>query len=309
MLISVIFLIVGFIVLVRGADYFVDGASALATRMRMSELMIGLTVVAMGTSMPELAICITSAFNGTSAIAVGNVVGSNVGNILFIAGFLAVLSPLMVHKRSIFYEAPFILTIIGLLYYIISRYGVLSRAWSGVLLGLFLLYLIYLFVMAHNVPTEAKRSRKIKTISVSQICWYVVLGLIAVILGSDVIVDSATDIARHIGVSDRVIGLTIVALGTSLPELVTGVVAVRKKQSDIAVGNIIGSSIFNMLFVLGVGAMFAPIYFEQAFIFDLCMSSVAVLMLILCSYRTMCIGRIAGIVFLGVYGLYITHLI
>ena len=306
--ISLILLVVGFVILVRGADYFVAGTSAFASRMRISELMVGLTVVAMGTSLPELAICITSALNGTGAIAVGNVIGSNVGNILFVLGFLAILSPLMVYKRSIFYEAPFILVIIGVLYYIISRYGVLTRAWACVLLGLFMLYLLYLFIMSRNNPKQETKYSK-QTMSIPRMIWYVMLGLVAVILGSDVIVQSATDIARHIGVSDRIIGLTVIALGTSLPELVTGIVAVYKKQPDIAVGNIIGSSIFNMLFVLGMGAIVAPIYFERAFIFDLCMSSVAVLMLILCSYRNMYIGRIAGVVFLGIYGIYLLQLI
>lgn len=307
MLLSLVFFTFGFFILVRGADYFVDGASAFAGRMRMSAMMVGLTVVAMGTSLPELAICITSALNGSSAIAIGNVIGSNVVNVLFVLGILAILSPLMVHRRNIFYEMPFILIIIAVLYCIASYYSVLSRFWAGVLLILFLLYLLYLFIVSR--PAFSQTSVTTNGISGSKIILYLAIGLVAVIFGSDIIVKSATQIAEHIGVSERIIGLTVIALGTSLPELVTGIVAVRKNQPDIAVGNIIGSSIFNMLFVLGVGAMVAPMYFEDAFIFDLCMSSIAILMLILCSYRTMRINRIAGIIFLIVYVLYIINLV
>ena len=306
MLLSIVILVLGFVLLVRGADYFIDGASGLAGRLRMSAMMVGLTVVAMGTSLPELAICITSAINGTSAIAVGNVIGSHVGNILFILGVLAIISPLTVRRRTIYCEAPFTLFIIAVLYYIVFHFGILSRALSAVLLGLFVCYLIYLFLMSYYNP---QKPDKIKTVSVTKIVLYIVLGLIAIIMGSDFIVKSATDIAEYIGVTNRIIGLTIVALGTSLPELVTGIVALRKKHPDIAVGNIIGSSIFNMLFVLGIGSMVAPIHFEQVFLFDLVISALAVLMLILCSFRTMRLGRLAGVLFLVMYALYVLHII
>lgn len=306
MLINLIWLICGFIFLVRGADYFIDGAAALAGRARMSAMMVGLTVVAMGTSLPELAICITSALNDTSAIAVGNVIGSNVGNVLFILGVLSLMMPLTVRRRTISYEAPFTLCVIALLYYIVLHYGVLSRMWAGVLLGLFACYLVYLFLMAHYNP---QKPDKIKNISITKIVLYIVLGLIAIIMGSDLIVKSATSIAEHIGVSNRIIGLTIVALGTSLPELVTGIVALRKNQPDIAVGNIVGSSIFNMLFVLGVGGMVAPLHFEKMFLFDLVISAVAISMLILSSFQTMRLSRLSGVLFLMIYALYILHII
>ena len=306
MFISLFFLMVGFVLLVRGADYFVDGASALAKRMHVPAIVIGLTVVAMGTSAPEASVSIVSALHGSNAIAIGNVIGSNIANILLILGIVSVMVVLRVQKQTLYYEIPFTIFITLLLYIIGSYYGYISYSMAWVLLGLFALFLLYLFITSYK---NHDFSEDIKSYSIFKIVLYVVLGIIALILGGNLTVDSAVSIANYFGVPQRVIGLTIVAIGTSLPELVTSIIAARKGETDIAIGNIIGSNIFNILFVLGLSGVILPIPFESTFLFDTGVALLAAVLLLLCSFYTGCIGRKTGILFLITYMLYMWYLI
>lgn len=306
MLLSFILLIFGFVLLVRGADYFVDGASALASRLHIPAIIIGLTVVAMGTSAPEAAISITSALNGSNAIAVGNIVGSNIINIFLILGLTALIAPLGVQKNTAYFEMPFVIFMTALLYFFGMHYGYITHVGAWVLLGLFMCFLVYLFFIARQSQSEIK---EIKKYGLTRMVLYIVLGLLALVLGSDFTVKSAVEIATFLGVSQRVIGLTIIAIGTSLPELVTSVMAARKGETDIAIGNIVGSNIFNILFVLGISGAILPIPFETAFLFDTKIAMLAAVLLLLCSCRTMQLGRKSGILFLVLYVLYLIYLI
>lgn len=306
MLLDLILLVFGFVLLIKGADYFVDGASSLATRMCIPPIIIGLTVVAMGTSAPEAAVSISSALHGSNAIAIGNVLGSNIANIFLILGFTAMITTLTVQKNTVRYEIPFVGFITLLLCWMGARYGMISRAGAGCLLGLFTAFLIYLYFISRNTECELDTP---KTLSPAKIALFIVLGLIALVWGSNLTVESACALARYVGVSERVIGLTIIAIGTSLPELVTSVIAARKGESDIAIGNIVGSNIFNILFVLGVAGVILPIPFNPAFLFDGAIAVMAVLLLFMFTARTKTLTRTRGIFFVLMYIAYLVWLI
>lgn len=302
MLLNIILLILGFILLIKGADYFVDGASALAERLHIPAIIIGLTVVAMGTSAPEAAVSISSAMAGSNAIAIGNVIGSNIANIFLILGITALITTLTVQKNTVHYEMPFTV----LLCWFGWQYGIISRFNAGVLLALFMMFLAYLFIVSRgNTDTNTQT----KTIGIIKITCFILFGLIALIFGSKITVLSAIDIAQYIGISERVIGLTIIALGTSLPELVTSIIAATKGESDIAIGNIVGSSIFNILFVLGITGLILPIPFNHAFLFDGIFAILAAVLLVLFTSKNKKLGKIAGISFIVLYIVYITRLI
>lgn len=295
-------MIAGFILLVRGADYFVDGSVALAQKLRIPAIVIGLTVVAMGTSAPEAAISIMSAIKDSDAIVVGNVIGSNIVNILLILGITVLISNLPIKKNTMLYEIPFVGFITLLLCGMGLMFGNISRLSAFILLGLFVLFLGYLYIVSKYEKTpeiEAKQIGSLKT------ALYLIGGLALLIIGSDLTVDSAIKLARIFGVSERIIGITIVAFGTSVPELVTCIVSAIKKQTDIAVGNIIGSNIFNILFVLGITGAISPILFKSEFLFDGAFALLAVAMLMLFGYKDMILKRWAGICFLGIYATYL----
>ena len=299
-------LVIGFAMLVKGADWFVDGASGIATKFKIPQLVIGLTIVAMGTSAPEAAVSISSALHGSNAIAIGNVVGSNIANIFLILGLTAIFTTLTVQKNTIRYEIPFVGIITILLCWLGASFGVISRASAFVLLGLFVAFLGYLFAISRN--TECDTSN-IKHMSAVKITLCIVLGLVALVLGSNITVSAACDIARCIGVSERVIGLTIIALGTSLPELVTSVIAARHGESDIAIGNIVGSNIFNILFVIGTSSIITPIVFENSFIFDTVIAIVASVILFFCVIKGRKLRRPGGIFMLVCYAAYLAYII
>lgn len=306
MLLNIILLILGFILLIKGADYFVDGASALAERLHIPAIIIGLTVVAMGTSAPEAAVSISSAMAGSNAIAIGNVIGSNIANIFLILGITALITTLTVQKNTVHYEMLFMIFITVLLCWFGWQYGIISRFNAGVLLALFMMFLAYLFIVSRgNTDTNTQT----KTIGIIKITCFILFGLIALIFGSKITVLSAIDIAQYIGISERVIGLTIIALGTSLPELVTSIIAATKGESDIAIGNIVGSNIFNILFVLGITGLILPIPFNHAFLFDGIFAILAAVLLVLFTSKNKKLGKIAGISFIVLYIVYITRLI
>ena len=259
--IAIALLIVGFVMLTKGADWFVDGSSALAFRLGIPQLVIGLTIVAMGTSAPEAAVSITSALKGNEGITVGNVVGSNIMNILLILGIASVIVPLAVQKSTRMIEIPYMIAI-TVLFGVLGYTGeMVTRVEGGILWIAFLIYLGYLLWMAKKGKEDNEPDEKQKSLPVQLLM--ILAGLICIVLGSDFVVDGATEIAKVIGISERIIGLTIVAFGTSLPELVTSIAAARRGNADIAIGNIVGSNVFNILFVAGTSALISPIVFES----------------------------------------------
>lgn len=302
---QLLLLALGFTMLVKGADWFVDGASGLARKFGIPQLVIGLTIVAMGTSVPEAAVSITAALKGSADIAVGNVVGSNILNILIILGLASVIIPIAIQKSTLRVEIPFMIAI-TIIFVFLGRSGVcISRAEGVFLWVLFLVYLGYLFVLAKNTREE-KQTGEEKTL---KLLLYILFGAIVVVFGSNITVESATKIAKILGVGDRFIGLTIVALGTSLPELVTSVVAAKKGNADIAVGNIVGSNIFNILFVLGTSALITPVPYQAEFLVDGIFAIAAGALLWLAGFPRKRLSRYSGIIMLLCYSIYFAYLL
>lgn len=307
MLLQIFLLVLGFVMLVKGADWFVDGAAGIAGKFGIPQLVIGLTIVAMGTSAPEAAVSITAALKGSADITIGNIVGSNILNILIILGISGAITSIAVAKSTIRYEMPFML-IITLLLLGLGITGGEIVLWEGIVLWLFFLaYLAYLFVMAKKNKEEQSENRKEQPIW--KLLLLTVVGLVLIVWGSDVTVNAATNIARELGMSERFIGLTIVALGTSLPELFTSVSAARKGNADIAIGNVVGSNIFNILFVVGTSALITPVVFASPFIVDTLIAAVAGVLLWACVFRKQQLNRVGGILMLICYGAYFTYLL
>ena len=303
MIISLLLLAVGFVFLVKGADWFVGGASSIAARLGIPQLVIGLTIVAMGTSAPEAAVSITAALKGSADITIGNVVGSNIMNVLVILGLASSLTTISVATSTIFREIPFMTAVTGLLL-ILGLDGTVTLMDGVILWGAFLVYLGYLFRMARNGEAD------VEEISADRPIWksalWTVVGLVFIITGSNVAVEAATDIARALGLSERLIGLTIVALGTSLPELFTSVSAAKRGNADIAIGNIVGSNIFNVLFVVGTSALVTPIPFATAFRTDAMIAIVTSVLLFVCCLHRSRLSRKSGFTLLASYATYFT---
>ena len=299
--IQIIILVFGFVLLVKGADFFVDGAAGIAARFGIPQLIIGLTIVAMGTSAPETAVSITAAFKGNADISIGNVVGSNIMNVLVILGLASVIVSIRVAKSTVYYEIPFMILITVVLL-VLGLDGTVGRVDGMILWALFLLYLTYLLIMAKRNKEDEEEA---KDISILKALLYTVGGVVMIILGSDFAVESAGTIAKMFGMSDRLIGLTIIALGTSLPELV----AARKGNADIAIGNIVGSNVFNILFVIGTSALIIPIHFASNFRMDAVIATGAAILLLLCSIKNKKLDRFAGILMLMGYAGYFAYLL
>lgn len=306
MLISIILLIIGFVILSKGADYFVDGAVALAQKYNVPSIIIGLTVVAMGTSAPEASVSINSALKGAAGVAIGNVIGSNIANIFLILGITSVICALTIQKNTIKYEIPFVGFITILLCLMGFYFHSVTRLCAAVFVLLFILFLFYLYKISKDSSDEEICDKKF---SIFKIIIFIIGGLIALILGSDLTVNSAINIAHLLNISDRIIGLTIVSIGTSLPELITCIVAALKKQSDIAIGNIIGSNIFNILFVLGLTGLIIPVPFNNSFLFDGIISLAAAVILFIYTFKNKKLTRIQGVSFLVFYLLYLGYII
>lgn len=270
-----ILLILGFVFLIKGAGYLVEGASSLAKKFNISNLVIGLTIVAFGTSAPELFVNLIASFKGTTDIAIGNIIGSNIVNTFFILGVAAVIYPLRVHKGTAWKEIP-LAFLAAVLVLIMANdnfvdglgFDVLTRSDGAVLLAFFIIFLYYIFSIARDQETlEEEKPPKIYSGLVS--AGMILLGLVGLVIGGQWIVNGATYIASNLGLSDALIGLTIVAIGTSLPELATSAVAAYRKNADIAVGNVIGSNIFNIFWILGISALVKPLPFAPELNFDL----------------------------------------
>lgn len=304
-ILHLLLLALGFAMLVKGADWFVDGASGLAKKFGIPQLVIGLTIVAMGTSVPEAAVSITAALKGNAEIAVGNVVGSNILNILIILGLASTIIPIAIQKSTLRIEIPFMIAITVIFVLFGRSSACISRAEGVLLWVLFLVYLGYLFVLAKK-SKEEKQTGEEKTL---KLLLYILFGAIVVVFGSNITVESATKIAKILGVGDRFIGLTIVALGTSLPELVTSVVAAKKGNADIAVGNIVGSNIFNILFVLGTSALITPVPYQAEFLVDGIFAIAAGVLLWIAGFRKRKLSRYSGVIMLLCYAIYFVYLL
>lgn len=309
--IQVLLLVLGFAMLIKGADWFVDGAAGIAKRFGIPSLVIGLTIVAMGTSAPEAAISISAAFKGSADIAVGNVLGSNIMNILIILGLTAVITPIAVQKSTIKYEIPFMI-LITVAFGLLGIFDNVLGIFDGIILWiLFIAYLVYLFIMAKKGKNEQEENIEIPGKSrMPRLIVFGIIGVVLIIFGSNITVDAATNIARTFGMSERFIGLTIVALGTSLPELVTSITAAVKKNADIAIGNIVGSNIFNILFVIGTSALITPVAYQPQFLFDTVVCVATAVLLLLCLFnKSQKLKRWAGILMLMCYAGYFTYII
>ena len=310
-ILQVALLIIGFILLIKGADWLVDGASSVASNFKVSKLLIGLTIVAFGTGAPELAVSFSSLINGSTDILVGNVIGSNIINVLLLIGIAAVIRPIKVQKDTVSKELPLLLLISTALIILLldvnlaeAVINTFSRADAIICLLFFCIFLYYLFSLARKNKKEAKKVEKPKY-KIGKSFLFVILGLVGVVGGSQLVVNSASTIAEAVGISERVISLTIIALGTSLPELVTTVMAAKKGESDLLVGNIVGSNIFNICIVLALPVVFAggitPNNFE---VIDLTMLVISSVLLCFLARRDHKITRTDGFLMLAIFLLY-----
>ena len=302
---QILLLVLGFAMLIKGADWFVEGTSGIARKMGIPQLVVGLTIVAMGTSAPEAAVSITAALKGTANIAVGNVVGSNILNIFIILGVTSIITTVAIQKSTLKIEIPYMIFISILFVVMGMSDNKISRIEGVILWVFFIIYLVYLFILAKNGKEENK---KVET-STIKLLLSAIVGAVIVVLGSNVTVDSATEIAKAFGMTDRFIGLTIVALGTSLPELVTSVTAARKGNADIAIGNVVGSNLFNILFVLGTSSLIIPMVYEPSFLIDGIVAIAAGIILWIAVFRKLELRRVWGIVMLTCYAGYFIYLL
>ncbi len=301
---QIILLIVGFVLLMKGADIFVDGSSSLADRLGIPQIVIGLTIVAFGTSAPEAAISITAGIKGSADLAVSNVMGSNIMNVLLILGISSVITPLAIQKNTLRYEIPFV-GVITVLLLLLGIWGnSVGRIDGAILLVLMALFMVYLIYISKNNKDTANDETEIKKMPVWKMILFIVLGGAGIVGGSQLTVNAATKIAEFFGMSERLIGLTIVAFGTSLPELITSVTAAIKKNADIAIGNIVGSNIFNILFVLGVTAVITPVAYINDFIADNIMAIITMVLLFVCVLPKKKLTRTGGIIMLASYAAY-----
>lgn len=304
MLINIVLLVMGLVVVLKGADWLTDGAVNIASRFGVSQMVIGLTIVAMGTSMPELCVSMVSALKGTPDLAVGNVVGSNTLNTLLIVGCSALVTPIMVKRSSVRRDIPFAV-LASLLMLIFCLDGGIDRLDAALLFILFAVFMFVTVKYGKNEGTEAKTTAA----PLGKAALLLVVGLVCLILGSNLFVDNASFIASTLGVSDAVIGLTIVAGGTSLPELATSMVSAKKGNSDIAIGNVIGSNVFNILMIIGVTGLVKPMHIKGITSLDLIVMLASMLLLWFFCRTTYKVKRWEGAVLAISYIAYLAWLI
>lgn len=312
-----VLLVLGFALLIKGADFFVDGASNIARLLRVSPMLIGLTIVAFGTSAPEAMVSIIAALDGRGDVALGNVVGSNIFNITLVVGIAAFLYPLKVQTETIKKEIPFTLISSIVLLVLMSDVALQGLAANSITRSDGLIFLLFFSIFMYYVIEIALKNRKQEAEDVEtpeNLKWgkniaFSVLGLIAIILGGQLVVENATEIAFTLGMSETLVGLTIVAIGTSLPELATSITAALKKESEIALGNIVGSNIFNILFVLGASSVITPLSFDGKVFIDIYILIVLTVVLLLFSRTGFRIGKREGILLVLFYVAYLTYII
>lgn len=308
MILNILFIVIGIVLVLWGADRLTEGASALARRMSVPEIVIGLTIVAAGTSAPELFVSMVSALKDTPDMAVGNVVGSNIFNTLLIVGCSAMVAPMVIAKSTVRKDIPFAVAASVLLLIAILIGNDISRADGLMLLAGFVVFMVYTFRVAMKTGGEATATTA-APVNVWKSILYVLGGLGGLVFGSDLFVDSASDVARQLDISEGVIGLTIVAGGTSLPELATSVVAARKGQSAMAIGNVIGSNVFNILLILGVTATISPMQIQGITTVDLTVMLASVLMVWGFAYTKYTVARWEGAVLTTLFFIYMGWLL
>ena len=312
MFLSVILIIIGFVLLIVGADILVNGSSGIAKKFHIPEIIIGLTIVSIGTSMPELFVSITSALDGYSDMAIGNIIGSNLTNLLLILGLSTTIKPVVFQKETRLYEIPMCLLVTIILMIFCNTNGGISKIESIgllILFGAFIGYTIYMGKKeSKNEIVEIKAEEKENNIIKNII--FVLLGICGLKIGGDLVVNNAVNVANHFNWSEKLISLTILAIGTSLPELVTSVTAAIKGNSDIAIGNIIGSNIFNILLIIGVSALITPITYNFSYNFDFSVLIVSSIILAIFPFIPPKdkMSRMNGIIYLLIYAMYIVML-
>lgn len=305
MLLDIVIIIIGIYIVLKGADLLTEGAVSLAQRMNMPEMLIGLTVVAVGTSMPEFFVSVTSALLGTTDLAVANVVGSNIFNVLLIAGVSAVVSPMVISRSTVRRDIP-VAVMASLILLGFGIYGSISRAAGILFIALLVAYTIYAIRTAS--PDESQMTGR-KPYTLLGAIGRIVIGLTGLVVGSDCFVSSATEVAGMLGISEAVIGLTIVAGGTSLPELATSVVAARKGQSSIAIGNVIGSCVYNILLIIGVTGIITPMTIEGLSILDFALMMASITLLWLFSFTKYKVERWEGWLMIAIFACYLAWLV
>lgn len=315
-MLTYILFIVGFFLLIKGADLMVDGASSIAKKLRIPSIVIGLTIVAFGTSAPEFIVNIFASFQGSTEIAIGNILGSNIANILLILGISATIYPIVAKKNTVLKEIPLsLLAIIALGLMANDKlidgasFSAISRIDGFILLLFFIIFLYYTFSIATS--SKEKISEDIEVFSNSKSILFIILGLIGLTIGGKWIVDGAIKIAEIFKISESLIGLTVVAIGTSLPELATSAIAAYKKQSDIAIGNVVGSNIFNIFWILGASAVIRPLPFNSNSNPDIIMTIIASLILFIAMFigKKLTIQRWQGILMILLYIAYMVFLV
>lgn len=314
MVLQIILLIIGFVVLIKGADVFVDGASSIALNCKLSKMLIGLTIVAFGTSAPEFAVSVKSIISNNADMVLGNVIGSNILNILLIIGICSLIKPIKVKSNTVRKELPIVMLVSTLLFFLIKddlfidASNSVSRNDGFVILLFFAVFVYYLISIMRNKKDEDAETQAKYGMLKSII--FTVLGIVCIVMGSNVVVDSASRIATMLGVSQKMIALTVVAFGTSLPELVTSIVSTRKGEQEILVGNIVGSNIFNIGVVLGVPvALFGSIQAVGFNIIDLITMIVSAILLFVFAFKDHKIGKFEGIIMLIIFVVYYSYVI
>lgn len=307
-----IVLVVGLVLLIKGADWFVEGASGVAAKFGVPSLVIGLTIVAFGTSAPEAAVSISSALKGSSGIALGNVVGSNLFNLLAVVGVCSVMRPTVIDKSIIKKDFPYNLlaTVVLAITMIDAFFGdlpvnVISRTDGLIIIAFFVIFMYYTISAGLSGKAEADKEKKIY--SIPKLIVLLVVGIAAIVIGGQAVVNGASDIARSFGVNETLIGLTIVAVGTSLPEFVTSVVAIRKGEDDIAIGNVVGSNVFNILFIIGIAGAIKSIPVDAALITDILMLLAISLIFYFSVLKKRTVNRAGGIAMVLAYVLYMAY--
>ena len=314
LILSILKLVIGFVLLVKGADLFVDGSSSLAKKFHVPTVIIGLTIVAFGTSAPELAVSMSAALKGSNDIAIGNVVGSNIFNTLVVLGASAALTPIAVDKGIIKKDYPLsifaavLLAVLSLDVIFGKDAMVLSRV-DGVILLVCFAFFLYTTIKTALKGDGAGEEEEIKNIPIWKSLLFIAIGLAGIVFGGDLSVEGAKDIARFFGLSEALIGLTIVAFGTSLPELVTSVIAAKKGESDIAVGNVVGSNIFNIFLIIGTSAAILPMNVSSSYVFDMAVLVATMVIPFIVIVKTQKVSRAHGLMMIGAYVLYTIYLI
>ena len=310
MFINIVLLVLGMVLMIKGADFFVDGASNIAKALKIPTLIIGLTLVSIGTSAPELSVSVTSALQGKDDMSFGNVLGSNIFNVFVVIGASALMMPLVVSKDVLKKDIPILLGVYGILVlfaFIISPYKI--EWYEGIIIfSLFIIYTVYLIFRAKNEPQEEENNDgKEKPWWLNLI--FVGLGLAGIVFGGDFVVEGASYVAKELGMSELLVSLTIVAVGTSLPELVTSVVAAKKGENDIAVGNAVGSCLFNIVLILGISSMIYPVGLELYQLVDVLVMILAIVLILIFAFKSYKINKWQGVVFILLYVVYLAYII